>query len=53
MEWQDLCGKTVEKVRITLKGDEGFKLIFTDGTELEVAFSGDEGDIWINNENVS
>lgn len=52
MEWQDLCGKTIEKVYETIKGDEGFKLIFTDGTELEVAFSSDEGTIWINKEMV-
>jgi hypothetical protein len=42
-----LLNKTVKDVR-KVNADEGFVMEFTDGTKLQVAFSGGEGDIGVN-----
>jgi hypothetical protein len=44
-----IVNKTILNVIKTKEGDEGFVIIFDDGTTLDVGFSGEEGIIKVDN----
>jgi hypothetical protein len=43
-----LSGKIIDQVFLLTKVDDGFEILFTDGTILTAAWSGCEGSGWIN-----
>jgi hypothetical protein len=48
-DYQHLVGKRLVSAEQTTEGDEGFKLVFEDGSTLEFAFSGCEGTVYTYN----
>ena len=45
-DYQHFVGKTVAEVLQTAEGDEGLRLVFTDGSLLEIYFSDGAGEIF-------